>query len=583
MLSLHKSASSPGKAMRCLPIALVLVAAAAFTTPKTTRGGLVLSTTKPAALLSTATLQEEAVVVNSSDDKMPPKLALALVARETQTETALLDADDLLALLERPGQPVPAKLKTDADIVLFEDAAFEAGVLTTLRVAATAWDASWALDHHNGVVQYHSDGRKRALVLPPIERITDMVHNKLVRGRPLNGPLEEATKDWLELVCVSPTSLELKAPFNTLAKSYDYCPDGDGGRMAISAPAALIYKTNQFMACWGFLPDFIQEAAACFFAENSLAFRAEVGMGNPLALGDESELRLVNFRAKDSWVELVANGLETGFKGYLVMGMCGPHYRRWAHDHGLPDARVIDWSSLGADDFSRRDGAERSEAFQKIFDTCLAHGTLGSGDEEILRAALYNLSRSHSDLIEALEILNVVAVGDGTFEMRGSERVAIKVKSWPADLPVAEELRNALAPTSMGVAAFLGACKFVPVPDSAQIKSRHRRVDATHWSICAQVPPEAHGKLLYDPDRYVPGRFLNEEGTARLTVQNDPARGLIHCHGCDMKRKPVKGRNRRTGTQCYVCGVCRQANFDMITLPTGDYVINYASNSWGHK
>ena len=85
---------------------------------------------------------------------------------------------------------------------------------------------------------------------------------------------------------------------------------------------------------------------------------------------------------------------------------------------------------------------------------------------------------------------------------------------------------------------------------------------------------EAHGKLLYDPDRYVPGRFLNEEGTARLTVQNDPARGLIHCHGCDMKRKPVKGRNRRTGMQCYICGVCRQANFDMVTLPTGDYVIN---------
>jgi len=507
---------------------------------------------------------------------MPPKLDLKEPIRETHTERVLRDANDMLASLVRPGQPVPAKLKTDADIVLFEDTASDAGVLTTLRVAATAWDASWVLDHHNGVVQYHSDGRKRALVAPPIERITDMVHNKLVRGRPLNGPLEEATKDWLELVCVSATSssLELKAPFNTLAKSYDYCPDGDGGRMVISAPAALIYKTNQFMACWGFLPDFIQEAAACFFAEHSLFFRAEVGMGNPLALGDESELRLVNFRAKDSWVELIANGLETGFKGYLVMGMCGPHYRRWAHDHGLPDARVIDWSSLGADDFTRREGAERSEAFQRIFDTCLAHGTLESGDEELLRAALYNLSRGHSDLIQALEIMNVVAVGDGTFEMRGSERVAVKMKSWDADLPVAVELRNALAPTSMGVAAFLGACKFVPVPDSAKIKSRHRCVDATHWSICAQVPPEAHGKLLYDPDRYVPGRFLNEEGTARLTVQNDPARGLIHCHGCDMKRKPVKGRNRRTGMQCYICGVCRQANFDMVTLPTGDYVIN---------
>ena len=398
-----------------------------------------------------------------------------------------LDAGDLLTSLGRPGQPVPAILTTDAHIVVFEDAALAAGVLTTLRVAATDWDASWALDHHTGVVQYHSPARKRALVLPPIERITDSVRLKLLTGKPLEGPLEEATKDWLELVCVSPTSstLELKAPFDTLAVGYNYCLGGDGSRMAISPPAALLYKMNQFMACQGLLPEFLQEAAACFFAEHSLFFRAEVGMGNPLALGDESELRLVNWRAKDSWTELVAAGFETGFKGYLVMGMCGPHYRRWAHDHGLPEAVVIDWSDLGADDFSWRDGATRSEAFQKIFDTCLAHGVLGPGDELVLVSALDLVRNGKSDLIQALEILNVVDGGDGVFEMRGSERVATKVKSWPADLPIAKELRDALAPSSVSVSDFLKACKFVPVADSAQMKSHRRRVDATHWSICA--------------------------------------------------------------------------------------------------
>ena len=506
--------------------------------------------------------------------------AAALAPGGLHEENSLdLDAGDMLASLERPGQPVPAQLTTDAHIVVFEDVLLDAGVMTTLRVGATAWDASWALDHHNGVVQYHSDGRKRALVLPPIERITDMVHNKLAYGRPLNGPLENATKDWLELVCVSATSsrLELKAPFDTLAVGYNYCPDGDGGRMAISPPVALLYKMNQFMSCRGLLPEFIEEAAACLFAENSLSQRQFVGMGNPLEPGTESDLLLVNYRAKDSWAELMATGLETGFKGYLVMGMCGPHYRRWAHDHGLPEAAVIDWSDLGADDFSQRDGVVRSEAFQKIFDTCLAHGVLGPGDELLLVKALHGVRDGRSDLIEALEILNVVAVGDGTFEMRGSERVSVKMKSWDADLPVAVELRNALAPTSMGVAAFLGACKFVPVPDSAQIKSRHRRVGATHWSICAQVPPGAYGDVVAvdysGKEGYRPGRFLNPEKTALLTKANDPARGLIYCNKCDKEWKPKKSRDPATGVQRYKCSECQSCDIRMVTEPTGDYAI----------
>ena len=93
--------------MRCLSIAVVLVAAAAFT-PKTSRGGLGLSATKPAALLSTATLQEEAVVVKSLDN-MPPKLDLKEPIRETHTERVLRDANDVLASLSGPGQPTSAE------------------------------------------------------------------------------------------------------------------------------------------------------------------------------------------------------------------------------------------------------------------------------------------------------------------------------------------------------------------------------------------------------------------------------------------------------------------------------------------
>ena len=111
-------------------------------------------------------------------------------------------------------------------------------------------------------------------------------------------------------------------------------------------------------------------------------------------------------------------------------------------------------------------------------------------------------------------------------------------------------------------------------------KSNHAidAIDATHWSIYAQVPKEEWGAVVdvnsFGKKGYVPGRFLNADKTARLTRANDPARGLIHCHGCDMEQQPTKGRDRRSGMPCYVCGVCRQANFDMITLPTGDYVIN---------
>ena len=86
----------------------------------------------------------------------------------------------------------------------------------------------------------------------------------------------------------------------------------------------------------------------------------------------------------------------------------------------------------------------RSEAFQKIFDTCLAHGVLGVGDELLLVKALHGVRDGRSDLIEALEILNVVAVGDGTFEMRGSERVSgvVSSSSAPISQAVVRPLRD---------------------------------------------------------------------------------------------------------------------------------------------
>uniref|UniRef100_A0A7S4E4A6 Uncharacterized protein n=1 Tax=Pelagomonas calceolata TaxID=35677 RepID=A0A7S4E4A6_9STRA len=552
MLSLNKSASSPPrKAMRCLSIVLVLVAAAAFT-PKTTRGGLGLSTTtKPAALLSTATLQEEAVIVYPPDDKMPPKLTLALPIRETQTQTALLDAGDILASLAR--QPVPVRLTTDDDINTFEARAFAAadhgGVLTLLREGATNYIETWALTHHLDVVGDHSTGRKRASVVTAMERRVAAVSAKLSQGEQLTHGLDKAAEEWLDLVCVSKTSLELRAPFDELAKSYMYS-GGDGcgtesGRMLISGPASLLYKVQQWMSRRGHLPLYIQQAAACFFAEHSLSQRQFVGMGQPILLGLDSDVRDALCEAKDQWAGVFAEGLATGFKGVLVVGMHGPDYRVWANKHSLPDAHVIDWSGLGADDFSERDGVVRSRAFQEIFDACRAHGVLGSGDEELLVGALHNLKRGVTDLIEALEISNVVPLGGGVFKVRGNPRACEKLKAWPADLPAAVALRNALAPL-MRVDAFLEACKFVPVPEE-------------EWGDVVDV--DSFGK-----QGYVPGRFLNADKTARLTAQNDPDRGRVFCGHCNTEQDSKKDGQRTA------CGVCsRTTLLTILKEPSGKW------------
>ena len=73
----------------------------------------------------------------------------------------------------------------------------------------------------------------------------------------------------------------------------------------------------------------------------------------------------------------------------------------------------------------------------------------------------------------------------------------------------------------------------------------------------------------------MPGRFLTKDKTARLTAQNDPARGLIYCQRCDTNRMPHIGQNSITGAQCYLCSECRSNKIDMIPgkEPTGDYAI----------
>ena len=111
-------------------------------------------------------------------------------------------------------------------------------------------------------------------------------------------------------------------------------------------------------------------------------------------------------------------------------------------------------------------------------------------------------------------------------------------------------------------------------------KSNHAidAIDATHWSIHAQVSEEERGEVVdvnrFGKQGYVPGRFLNEERTARLTLANDPARGLIYCQRCDTDRMPAKGADRATGAQCYACSECRTTNIRIITEPTGDHAIN---------
>jgi hypothetical protein len=102
-------------------------------------------------------------------------------------------------------------------------------------------------------------------------------------------------------------------------------------------------------------------------------------------------------------------------------------------------------------------------------------------------------------------------------------------------------------------------------------------IDATHWSIYAQVPEEEWGDVVAVDSSgkpgYVPGRFLNAEKTALLTQANDPARGLLFCNGCQKKQLPKKNE-REDGTRGgYKCSVCNRPDFDMLVEPTGRWAI----------
>ena len=104
-------------------------------------------------------------------------------------------------------------------------------------------------------------------------------------------------------------------------------------------------------------------------------------------------------------------------------------------------------------------------------------------------------------------------------------------------------------------------------------KSNHAidTIDATHWSIYAQVPKEEQGKVA-ETSRgkpgYVPGILLNKEGTARLTRANDPARGLLYCNRCGTHRLPAK-----QGSRGYACSECSTFNIRIVVEPTGDYAM----------
>ena len=97
-------------------------------------------------------------------------------------------------------------------------------------------------------------------------------------------------------------------------------------------------------------------------------------------------------------------------------------------------------------------------------------------------------------------------------------------------------------------------------------------IDATHWSIYAQVSEEEQGAVVETDSSgkkgFVPGRFLTKDKTARLTRANDPARGLIYCNRCCTERMPSKA-----GANGYVCGVCLSTDIRIVTEPTGDYAI----------
>jgi len=196
------------------------------------------------------------------------------------------------------------KLKTNEDITRFlEDALTAAncdGAFLDLRDALTALETAWAREHHKVVVWLHGVSRKRALTPVVFKAMFDRVRTKLGNKRKMEGLLEVATLEFLNLVTGNkPMATTLAEPFDGLIGPYTYggyhkmahderggdAPDS--GAIDIDAVAALAYATHQAMTCKGLLPPALVEAVACAFGEMS-ANRSETGgmNGGPFLCGN---------------------------------------------------------------------------------------------------------------------------------------------------------------------------------------------------------------------------------------------------------------------------------------------------------
>ena len=195
-------------------------------------------------------------------------------------------------------------LRTDDDINKFLEAALTAancdGAFLDLRDALTALETAWALEHHTVGVSLHGASRKRALTPVVFKAMFDRVRGKLDHKTKMEGLLEVATLEFLNLVTGNkPTATTLTEPFDSLIGSYTYggynqmahderggnAPDS--GAIKIDAVSAIAYATHQVMTCKGLLPPALVQSVACAFGEMS-ANRSETGgmNGGPFLCGN---------------------------------------------------------------------------------------------------------------------------------------------------------------------------------------------------------------------------------------------------------------------------------------------------------
>lgn len=195
-------------------------------------------------------------------------------------------------------------LTTDDDIKKFLENALTAadcdGAFLELRSKLTALERAWALEHHMVVVSLHGATRKRALTPVVFKAMFDRVRAKLGNNTKMEGLLEVATLEFLNLVTGNkPTATTLTEPFDSLIGSYTYggyhkmahderggdAPDS--GAIVIDAVAALAYATHQVMTCNGLLPEALVQSVACVYGEASANRSKTGGMnGGPFRCGN---------------------------------------------------------------------------------------------------------------------------------------------------------------------------------------------------------------------------------------------------------------------------------------------------------